>query len=60
MEKELLIWIKKIFIEKNKLPGFFQIRNRAMLLSNFKKFKASKGWYDKFFIRNKEFFDNLN
>lgn len=59
MEKKLLVWIKNYFLENKRMPGFFEIRGRAVILSNFQKFKASKGWYDKFFVRNKGFFENL-
>ena len=52
MEKDLQDWINK-FIELNdKQPNPKLIKRMAKKLSNYpEKFKASKGWFEKFIVR---------
>jgi hypothetical protein len=58
MEQELLKWIQKHYRENNKLPQNKEIKQMALLLSKSSKFKASKGWCDKFIKRNRNKFQN--
>lgn len=57
MEAKLLRWIKNFDKKNQKIPGKDKIKCIALELSTCKEFKASKGWIDKFFRRNEEFFN---
>jgi hypothetical protein len=59
MEKKLLFWIKNFFLQFKFLPNFYDVKKQAIKLSRFNGFKASKGWYDKFYIRNKKILETL-
>ena len=52
MEEKVFSWLKEQFEDKNTQVTRNQIRQKALALSNKQgKFKASKGWLEKFFIR---------
>lgn len=53
MEEMLTKWIHKYNNENECMPSHSIIKKKAQTLSIFKdRFKASKGWYDKFMYRN--------
>lgn len=53
METKLYDWIKEYKSVYDELPLRRQIKSTAMKYSNFPhKFKASKGWYEKFMLRH--------
>jgi phage antirepressor YoqD-like protein len=52
MEKDLKEWIKQFIQLNHKPPSAKIIKKMAMKFSNFPdRFKASKGWFEKFLIR---------
>ena len=52
MEKNLFSWIVKELKRTEKIIPKYVIKNKAKRLVNSNiKFKASKGWFDKFFMR---------
>ena len=59
MEKDLKDWMKNEFFRVGRFPDFYSVKKEARVFSNFKEFKASKGWCDKFFKRNFEFMQNV-
>lgn len=59
MEQKLVEWIK-LYIESHKeFPDNNLIKKKALVFSSKNNFKASKGWCDKFFKRNQDFFEEL-
>jgi len=53
MEIKLTEWIEDYLKVYLKMPSAKEVRAKASELTNFKqKFKASKGWYEKFMKRN--------
>lgn len=59
MEKEILKWISSQYRETNNFPLACEIKAKAKELSSHPKFKASKGWCDKFMKRNEMYFRYL-
>ncbi len=52
MERDLKTWIFRFIELNNKQPSAKLIKKMAKRLSNYpEKFKASKGWFEKFLIR---------
>ena len=59
MEIKLLDWIKKNTTMNNRIPDSSKIKGKARDMSKISTFKASKGWCDKFYKRNSDFFAEL-
>lgn len=59
MERNLLNWVANEFSKKGEFPDNKEIKNQAKIFSNQEKFKASKGWCDKFLRRNQRYFEML-
>jgi uncharacterized protein YaaN involved in tellurite resistance len=59
MEENLTKWIK-LNIEQARYLTQTEIRNKAKEFSREKAFKASKGWLEKYFKRNRGISDQLN
>jgi hypothetical protein len=53
MEKNLINWIKGELAETRPKITRKDIQKKAIVLSNDPKFKASKGWFERFVKRNK-------
>lgn len=52
MEKSVLNWIHSYHLVHNRIPSGDLIKKKALELSAYSDFKASKGWLDKFMKRN--------
>lgn len=52
MEQNLLNWVAKKFRKTGIFPDNKEIKVQAKIFSTLDKFKASKGWCDKFLRRN--------
>lgn len=59
MEENLTNWIV-VNIKKGKYLTQTEIRSRARVFSGNNGFKASKGWLEKYFRRNKSISEGLN
>ena len=59
MEQNLLNWIAEKFRKTSELPDNKELKIQAKIFSSLEKFKASKGWCDKFLRRNSRFFQHL-
>ena len=59
MENDLKLWMKNEFERVGKFPNYFFVKKQAKIFSNCEKFKASKGWCDKFFRRNFKFMQDI-
>ena len=58
MEKEIIKWVIERIKEKKVMPRRKDILLKAMYYKN-EKFKASKGWCDKFLKRNRSIFERI-
>lgn len=59
MEKLLIQWMADYFKLYQKIPVNKELKIKARKLSKIPTFKASKGWCDKFWKRNREFIKKI-
>lgn len=59
MENILVTWIKKSVKEKGIFPTRLLIKFKAKELCKVTRFRASKGWCDKFFRRNNDILNDM-